>query len=87
MQKGQTADVAWHLFQMPHQGRAYQQKTEVRKVEDMKYVDKIEIYKDEAGEWRWRLVAPNGQLIASSGEGFRRKWSAKRSAKRVLRSS
>jgi len=53
----------------------------------MKYVDKIEIYKDEAGEWRWRLVAPNGQLIASSGEGFRRKWSAKRSAKRVLRSS
>lgn len=28
-----------------------------------------EIYEDEAGEWRWRLRAPNGEVVAS-GEGY-----------------
>ena len=31
---------------------------------------KFEVYKDKAGEYRWRLVAPNGQSIAASGEGY-----------------
>jgi uncharacterized protein YegP (UPF0339 family) len=31
---------------------------------------KFEVYKDKAGEYRWRLVAPNGQSIADSGEGY-----------------
>jgi hypothetical protein len=30
----------------------------------------FEMYKDAAGEWRFRLVASNGQIIAVSGEGF-----------------
>jgi uncharacterized protein len=38
---------------------------------------KFELYKDKAGEYRWRLVAPNGQTIASSGEGYTTKESAK----------
>lgn len=46
--------------------------------------DKIEIFKDEAGEWRWRIKAANGKIVATSGEGFTRKWSARRAAKRVL---
>ena len=29
------------------------------------------VYKDAAGEWRWRLVAGNGRIIAVSGEGYR----------------
>lgn len=38
---------------------------------------KFELYKDKAGEFRWRLVASNGQAIASSGEGYKSKDSAK----------
>lgn len=44
-------------------------------------------YKDKAGEWRWRLVAANGETVADSGEGYTRKWSARRAyRKAVLRS-
>ncbi len=38
---------------------------------------KFELYSDAKGEFRWRLVAPNGQSIASSGEGYKAKDSAK----------
>jgi uncharacterized protein YegP (UPF0339 family) len=33
----------------------------------------FEVYKDKAGEYRWRLKAGNGQNIASSGEGYAEK--------------
>lgn len=36
---------------------------------------KFELYKDARGEFRWRLVAPNGQTIATS-EGYKSKDSA-----------
>ncbi len=32
---------------------------------------KFEIYADSSGKYRWRLVARNGQTVASSGEAFR----------------
>jgi len=32
---------------------------------------KFEMFKDVAGEWRWRLKAPNGKIIADSGEGYK----------------
>ena len=28
------------------------------------------MYEDKPGEWRWRLVARNGKIIADSGEGY-----------------
>ncbi len=31
---------------------------------------KFEMYESSNGEWRWRLVAPNGRTIADSGEGY-----------------
>lgn len=31
---------------------------------------RFEIYKDAAGEYRWRLVAANGRKVADSGEGY-----------------
>ncbi|AGG06765.1 MULTISPECIES: HVO_2922 family protein [Dehalococcoides] len=31
---------------------------------------KFELFKDKKGEFRWRLVASNGQTIADSGEGY-----------------
>jgi hypothetical protein len=38
---------------------------------------KFELYEDKKGEFRWRLVASNGQAIASSGEGYTTKENAK----------
>jgi uncharacterized protein YegP (UPF0339 family) len=38
---------------------------------------KFEIYKDKKGEFRWKLIASNGQLIANSGEGYTSKDNAK----------
>jgi uncharacterized protein len=32
---------------------------------------KYELYKDKAGEFRWRLIASNGQIIAIGGEGYK----------------
>jgi uncharacterized protein YegP (UPF0339 family) len=31
----------------------------------------FQITKDKAGEWRWRLRASNGRIVAS-GEGYKR---------------
>ena len=31
---------------------------------------KFEIYKDKADQFRWRLRASNGKIIADSGEGY-----------------
>ena len=38
---------------------------------------KFELYKDAKGEFRWRLVASNGQTVATGGEGYKSKESAK----------
>lgn len=34
---------------------------------------KITIYRDESGAWRWRWQAANGLVIAASTEGYARK--------------
>lgn len=31
---------------------------------------KFEVYKSSNGEFRWRLKASNGQVIATAGEGY-----------------
>ena len=38
---------------------------------------KFQLYQDATSEFRWRLVASNGQTIATSGEGYKSKDSAK----------
>lgn len=30
----------------------------------------FELYEDQQGEFRWRLVHANGNIIADSGEGY-----------------
>jgi uncharacterized protein len=45
--------------------------------EDQNMAAKFELYKDAKGEFRWRLVASNGQTIATGGEGYKAKDSAK----------
>ena len=32
---------------------------------------RIELYRDVSHDWRWRLWARNGKLVASCGEGYR----------------
>lgn len=32
---------------------------------------KVVVYKDAAGQWRWRLKAKNGRIVADSGEGYK----------------
>lgn len=44
----------------------------------------IRIYEDKAGEYRWRMVAPNGRIVADSAEGYTTHSGAKRAIKRVL---
>ena len=44
---------------------------------------KFKIYADKADEFRWRLIASNGEPVASSGEAFASKANAKRAAETV----
>ena len=44
---------------------------------------KFEVYKDKSGEYRWKLVHTNGQVIANSGEGYKAKASAMNGIKSV----
>lgn len=43
---------------------------------------KFNIYRDNRSEYRWRLVADNGRIIADSGEGYVSKSEAKRAVER-----
>lgn len=39
---------------------------------------KAEVYEDEIGGWRWRVVQDNGRVVADSGEGYVRRANAVR---------
>lgn len=43
---------------------------------------RFEVYQDAAGEYRWRLVAGNGEVVAS-GEGHTRREDAERAVETV----
>lgn len=32
--------------------------------------EKVEVYRDDAGEFRWRRLAGNGEPVSESGEGY-----------------
>lgn len=44
--------------------------------------DKWEVYKDNAGEWRWRRIAPNGEIVGASSQGYVHKTDCEANAKR-----
>jgi uncharacterized protein YegP (UPF0339 family) len=46
---------------------------------------KIELYCARNGEWRWRLVAPNGRIVADSAEGYETKPGARRSIANLVK--
>ena len=43
----------------------------------------FEVYQDRGEEWRWRLVASNGNIVADSAEGYASKQGAKRGIESV----
>lgn len=42
------------------------------------------LYQDEAKEWRWRLVAENGQVVGTSGEGYVERTHAKKMLRQLF---
>lgn len=44
---------------------------------------KLSIYKTR-GEWRWRITARNGKIVAASSESFKRKAGAERNLNSTL---
>ena len=48
------------------------------------YIDRIEIYKDNADEWRWQAVSHNNKVVGDSGEGYKNKTDAKNSAEQMF---
>jgi len=48
---------------------------------------KFEVYPDAADQWRWRLLAGNGQIVAVSGESFTSPTDATRATQVVRRIS
>lgn len=44
----------------------------------------FDIFQDKRGEWRWRLRARNGRIIADSGEGYASKRNAHRAVATTL---
>ena len=60
-----TADLAFYECQMGECADALNDDPAARRT--------FQVYADAAGEWRWRLAAGNGRLVAASGEGYRHK--------------
>lgn len=44
----------------------------------------IEVYEDDAAEYRWRFLAANHAIMADSAEGYTTRHGAKRAAQRFL---
>jgi uncharacterized protein YegP (UPF0339 family) len=43
--------------------------------------DRVEVYRREDGLWEWRRIAPNGQIVATSGgQGYEREHEARQRA-------
>src|SRR5215218_8118882 len=47
----------------------------------------FELYKDKAGEFRWRLKATNGAVMATPGQGYKALADAKNNIESVKRSA
>jgi uncharacterized protein YegP (UPF0339 family) len=43
----------------------------------------VEVYRDKKREWRWRVRAANGRVLADSGEGYKRRSDAVRGVRRT----
>lgn len=44
---------------------------------------RVEVYEDDQGEWRWRLVDGNGRIVADGSEGYDSRSNAERAIDNV----
>lgn len=45
------------------------------------FVDRVRVYRDAKGEWRWQAIARNNEVVADSGEGYvDQSWAAEAAA-------
>jgi len=51
--------------------------------EELVQMAEFELYQDQQNEYRWRLQADNGEIIADSGEGYVQKSEARNAIERV----
>jgi amphi-Trp domain-containing protein len=56
-------------------------------VEPVESLAGFEVFADRGGEWRWRLRHRNGNIIATSGEGYTRKHNAWKGLRSVMRNA
>lgn len=50
-------------------------------------VEHVEVYKDSAGEWRWRAKAGNHRIVSESGEGYKNRMYAHKNARSLFPST
>ena len=57
-------------------------KDEVRESQVLTSLDRLEFYKDNQNEWRWRRTARNGEIVGASVEGYKNRSSCEANAQR-----
>ncbi|QLK24954.1 DUF1508 domain-containing protein [Natrinema zhouii] len=91
-----TADVDPATAVMPLEGVADRDEgasadgvaeSETAETSGSERTSRFEVYEDKAGQWRWRLVHWNGNIVADSGEGYSSRSNAERAARSVMRSA
>jgi uncharacterized protein len=50
----------------------------------IKRQSKLEIYRDNKKEWRWKIIASNGNILAECSEGYKRKAGLKTGLKAIV---
>ena len=55
--------------------------------DDSQSLARFEVFRDRREEWRWRLRHRNGNIIATSGEGYTRKHNAWKGLRSVMENS
>jgi len=68
---------------IPEEEISTEKATEKEEIFIDKSTAKFEVFKDKAGEYRFRLKAPNGEIIAASSEGYKAKKSCMNGIKSV----
>jgi uncharacterized protein YegP (UPF0339 family) len=73
--RSRTAALAVALSCLFLAAHAFTTRPAVGAAQDEKPAAKaaFEVYKDNAGEYRWRLRTQNTQVIATSGDGYKEK--------------
>ena len=84
--KDKKGEFRWRLKANNHKviadsGEGYKQKASCKHgidlVKQLAKKAEFDLFKDKRSEFRWRLKAENKQIIADSGEGYKRKANCK----------